>query len=130
MKLLQFLRSSYKVGDSVKITRIITQKDLNNFSSLTNDHNPIHKENHQKPLVHGAFLNAIVAGIIGSKLPGDGSVVVSQSFSFPNKCYVGEPIDVNVELIELRKIIKVKYECTQNNQAVMSGEARLVMNKE
>lgn len=130
MKLFQILRSSLKIGDSVKMTRVITQKDLDTFSTLSGDHNPIHKENlAHKPLVHGAFLNAIVAGVIGTKLPGPGTIVVSQTFSFPSKCFVDLPIDVTVELSEIRKIIKVKFKCCQSDNVVMDGEARLIMNK-
>lgn len=126
MKLFRYLCSTFKVGDTLKITRIVTQKDLDTFSSLTQDHNPVHKE--KQPFVHGAFLNAIVAGVIGSNM--NGSLVISQNFKFPSKCLVDEPIDVSVELIELRKIIRVKYQCSQNNVVVMDGEARLKMNKE
>lgn len=74
-------------------------------------------------------MNAIVAGVIGTQIPGSGSLVLSQSFSFPSKCMVNEPIDIIVELIELRKIIRVKYKCSQNDLVVMDGEARLMMNK-
>jgi acyl dehydratase len=127
MKLFNYLRTSFKIGDFVKETRVITREDLHNFSQLTGDHNPIHKN--ENPLVHGAFLNAIVAGIIGTKLPGSQTLVVSQRFSFPSKCYAEIPIEITVELVEVRKIIKVKYECLQTNSKVFEGEARLVMNK-
>ena len=126
----QISRLSFKAGDSLKLTRIITQQDLDKFSDLTGDHNPIHKKSeNQKSLVHGAFLNSIVAGVIGTKLPGPGTIVVSQSFTFPSKCFVDDPIDIIVELLDVRKIIKVKYECSQSERIVFEGEAKLVMNK-
>ena len=130
MKLFKFLQSSFKVDDIVKVVRTVTQKELDLFSSLSGDHNPIHKQDQQnKPLVHGAFLNSIVAGVIGTKLPGPGTIVISQNFSFPSKCFADEPIDVTVELVDVRKIIKVKYKCSQNGNEVMEGEARLMLSK-
>lgn len=130
MRLFNYLRTSFKIGDFIKEIRIINQSQLDQFSSLTHDFNPIHKnENDQKSLVNGAFLNAIVAGIIGSKLPGHGTIVVSQNFSFPSKCYVDIPIEIYVELVDVRKIIKIKYKCNQNDRLVFEGEAKLVMNK-
>lgn len=130
MKLFRILRSSLKVGDFVKEARIVTQKDLNAFSILTGDHNPLHCQLLPlKSLVHGAFLNSIVAGIIGTKLPGAGSLVISQSLSFPSKCLVDDEINCTVEVVEARKIIKIKYKCEQNNAIVFEGEARLIMNK-
>lgn len=124
-------RSSFKIGDVVKETRIITQQDLDLFSNLTGDHNPIHKNNktNEKPIVHGAFLNSIVAGIIGTKLPGPGTIVISQNFTFHSKCYPDSPIEITVELCELRKIMKVKYACTQNSIVVFQGESLLTMIK-
>ena len=130
MRIFRFLRTSIKVGDFVKERRRITQKDLDAFSSLTGDYNPLHCQPLPlKSLVHGAFLNSIVAGLIGTQLPGAGSLVTSQNFSFPSKCFVNDEIEITVEDEEVRKIIKIKYKCVQNNAVVFEGEARLVMNK-
>lgn len=129
-KLVQQIARYSKSGDFVKESRIITQQDLDDFSRLSGDQNPVHKSTSEnlKPLVHGAFLNSIVAGIIGSKIPGIGTLVVSQNFEFPSKCYTG-PVDVHIELVEVRKIIKANYEVTQNGRSVFRGTAKLVMNK-
>lgn len=134
MKLFKFaqqaVRSAFKVGDSVKEIRIITQKDLDNFSEVSGDHNPIHKkfaDNTATPIVHGAFLNSIVSAVIGNKMPGHGTIVISQTFAFPSKCYIDVPIEISVELQEIRKILKVKYECRQNDKIVFEGDAKLMM---
>lgn len=109
-------------------SRIITQQDCEKFSEITGDHNPIHKftQNNQKPIVHGAFLNSIVAGIIGTTIPGPGTIVVSQNFEFPSKCFVDEPVKIRVELLDVRKIIKVSYEVTQGSSIVFRGEAEVI----
>jgi acyl dehydratase len=131
-RLLQHSRSSFKAGDIVKETRIVTRLELDKFSNLSGDHNPIHKSSSEnsKPLVHGAFLNSIVAGIIGTKMPGPGTIVISQNFTFPSKCYAEDPIEITVELLDARKIMRVKYECAQKSNVVFQGEAKLMMIKE
>lgn len=133
MKLYSFFRqvASLKCGDSVTVTRTITQLELDLFAQISGDHNPIHKASslNKEPLVHGAFLNSIVSGIIGTKLPGPGSMVLSQNFTFPNKCFVDEPVEFLVQLLEVRKILKVRYECKQKGCLVFEGEAKLLMNK-
>lgn len=113
----------------MKLTRVITQLDLDNFSNISGDHNPIHKSRNKKPLVHGAFLNSIVAGLIGTQLPGPGTIVISQNFRFPNKCYVNEEVEIFIQLVEVRKILKVKYECKQEDRLVFDGEAQLMISK-
>lgn len=71
-------------------------------------------------------MNGLVSGVIGTYMPGPGTIVVSQSFSFPHKCVVDKEIEINVEVIERRKIIKVAYECRQDEKIVFTGTARLI----
>lgn len=120
-------------GSLLTETRTVTQQNLDAFSEITGDRNPIHKKFGQQKnisLVHGAFLNGIVAGLIGTKLPGPGTVVLSQSFKFPNKCFTDIPIFIRIEVLEVRKIITIKYDCTQAENIVFEGEAKLIMNKD
>lgn len=116
------------VNNKVQIFKTITQKDVDDFANLTNDHNPVHKaiDANSTPIVHGALVNGLVAGVIGTHMPGPGTIVVSQSFSFPHKCVVDKEIEINVEVIERRKIVKVSYECKQEEKIVFTGTARLV----
>lgn len=116
------------VNTKAQITKIITQKEVDAFAELTNDHNPIHRafDSNSTPIVHGAFLNGLVSGVIGTQMPGPGTIVVSQTLNYPHKCVVNKEIEIVVELIEQRKIVKVSYECKQDGKIVLFGTARLV----
>lgn len=116
---------------SVTEIKIITQSDVDKFSDMTGDHNPIHKSEHpsEKRLVHGALLNGLLSGVVGTRLPGPGTIIVSQEFSFPHKCVVDRNIQINVRLIENRKIVRIAYECIQDGNIVMVGTAKLVAEK-
>lgn len=116
---------------SVSEIKVITQSDVDKFSDMTGDHNPIHKSDHPsgKPLVHGALLNGLVSGVVGTRLPGPGTIIVSQEFSFPHKCVVDRNIQINVRLIENRKIVRIAFDCIQDGKIVMVGTARLVAEK-
>lgn len=114
------------------MSRTITVEDVVNFSKLSGDTNPIHSSHSsENAIVHGAFLNSIVSGVIGTKLPGPGCIVVQQTLNFPNKCYVGETVEVTVKLIENRKIIGVNFRCSvkEKNKTVLFGSAKLVMSR-
>lgn len=117
----------FKEGDSISLKLTLTQTDVDKFSQITGDHNSIHKGSNA--IVHGALLNGILSGIIGTKLPGPGCIVISQSFNFPNKTFVDKEIEFNVSLVELRKILKVLYVCRQDDKIVFEGDAKLVMSK-
>lgn len=111
--------------------RIITQQEVDDFAKLTGDTNIIHSVDSPSDVrcVHGAFLNAIVAGIIGTKMPGPGSIVVNQEFSFPRKCVCDEEILISVRLLENRHIKKIGYECLQKGAPVFIGTANIIVKK-
>lgn len=119
---------SLKAGDEYKFSRIIKQYEVEDFAKLTGDFNPIHlKETPiEKRIIHGAFLNGIVSGVIGTKFPGPGSIVLSQQFQFPNKCVVDEEIQVVVKVLEARKVMRLSYECSQLGKVVFEGEAKIL----
>nr|CAH7716043.1 unnamed protein product [Callosobruchus chinensis] len=122
--------SRFKVGEIVSISRKISQSDIDSFTKLSGDSNPVHSSSsHEKAVVHGAFLNALVSAAIGTKLPGPGTIVVQQTLNFPNKCYAEENVTVQVKLVELRKIITVDFVCEveEPKKVVLHGQAKLIL---
>lgn len=112
----------------LKIVKVFSQKELDEFSNLTGDFNKLHSDKipaHQR-LVHGAFLNGIIAGIIGTNFP-DGTIVLEQKFKFPKPCRVNIECEFAIMLQEYRKISTISYECKQNNTTVFKGEAKLLI---
>lgn len=126
---LKTLMCGVKETPRVVEKRIITQDEVDAFAKLTGDTNYIHSTEcpPEKRCVHGAFLNAIVAGIIGTKLPGPGTIVVHQDFVFPQKCVCDEEITITVKLLENRHIKKVGYECRQKGLPVYTGTAKIIV---
>ncbi|XP_054267101.1 hydroxyacyl-thioester dehydratase type 2, mitochondrial [Macrosteles quadrilineatus] len=116
------------VGSTASVEKTISQKDVTLFSELSGDWNPVH---HRKdnPVVHGALLNGFVSGVIGSKLPGPGTLLVTETLRFPNPCYIGDTVIVSVELTEIRRLISCKFNVTSKkyNNVVMEGEAKLLV---
>lgn len=115
----------------IAATRIITQTEVDEFARLTGDTNYIHSAEcpPDKRCVHGAFLNGIVAGIIGTKMPGPGSIVLRQEFKFPQRCVADEEIQIIVRLLENRHIKKIGYECQQKGTTVFTGTADIIVKK-
>lgn len=121
--------SHLHVGDTVSRTRKITKSDIDQFSSISVDRNIIHTEFNDKPVVHGAFLNALVSGVIGSELPGNGTLVLKQTLNFPHKCYCDDIVTTTVEIVKLRKIIEVAFRCVVEDKVVLYGDAKLILNR-
>lgn len=118
--------NNLREGDQVSVLKVITNDDILKFAELTGDHNPIHTES-ARNIAHGALLNGLVSGLIGTKLPGAGTIVIEQNLTFPKPCYAGDTVEVIVKIISVRKIIKCVYMCIANgDRVVLEGEAKLM----
>lgn len=115
-------------GDQISVYRKITNNDILKFAELTGDFNPIHTES-ARNIVHGAFLNGLVSGLIGTKLPGAGTVVIEQHLTFPKPCYAGDIVEITVKVVSVRKIIKCEYTCIANGENVVLEGIAKVMKK-
>lgn len=119
--------NNLREGDQVSVFKIITYDDILKFAELTGDYNPIHTESARKIIAHGALLNGLVSGLIGTKLPGAGTIVIEQNLVYPKPCYAGDSVEVIVQIVSVRKIIKCIYKCIANgNKVVLEGEAKLM----
>ena len=96
-----FRKNSHIATDAFETTQFITMEDVKSFGQLTKDSNPIHKAREngtETPIVHGALLMSLVAGVMGSFFPGPGSIVLSQEMRFIAACPVNTNVKIEVKL--------------------------------
>ena len=93
---------SMSVGEKLKLTEKIEDKDLLLYLGLTNDGNPLYiqhdfasQTSYEKPIVPAIMLTGIVTSAISKYLPGPGSHIVDQQISFPKPVYHYATIDTN-----------------------------------
>lgn len=115
------------VGDRVTVYKRVSQSDVGDFARLSGDDNVVHSGRHRlPPLVHGVYLAALVSGVIGTRLPGHGAVLVAKSLRFPRPCYVGDRVAIDVEILAVRKLIKCGFRCRVGPTVVVEGTADVV----
>jgi acyl dehydratase len=87
-----------QLGEVGSFRRTVSNDDVQAFSALTGDTNPVHFASAagqgRQPLVQGAFMSALAATLIGVHLPGPGSVTVSQSLTYVLPVYPGQTLTV------------------------------------
>ncbi|XP_073980262.1 hydroxyacyl-thioester dehydratase type 2, mitochondrial-like [Rhodnius prolixus] len=115
--------------NKVVIERTVSTEDVEKFAELTGDNNKVHYG--ENGIVHGTFLNGLVSSVIGTKLPGHGTLVLSQNITYPNPCPIGSNLIITVEVKSWRKIITCFYDIRnkQDNSIVLQGDAKLIMKK-
>jgi acyl dehydratase len=123
-----------KVGDKVSVSKIFTDGDVLDFSNLSLDKNPIHldqsfaeKSNFGKKIAHGMLVASLFSGLLGMKLPGEGSIYLGQSLSFTAPIYIGDKVTATVEVIKIRPdkpIVTLRTFCVNSEGlVVIEGEA-------
>ncbi|MGQ0569316.1 MAG: MaoC family dehydratase [Armatimonadota bacterium] len=122
------------VGDTDEITRAVEASEIVTFLALVGDRNPVHSDsafmsgtNFQEPIVPGMWTASLISAVIGTRLPGSGSIYASQDLRFLRPVKVGDTITARVEVVERlpeRNRIRLKTTCTnRRGEVVLSGEA-------
>ncbi len=123
-----------KVGDKASVSKIFTDQDVLDFSNLSLDKNPIHldesfaeKSIFGKKIAHGMLVASLFSGLLGMKLPGEGSIYLGQSLSFTAPIYIGDKVIATVEVIKIRPdkpIVTLRTFCVNSEGlVVVEGEA-------
>nr|CAB3254706.1 hydroxyacyl-thioester dehydratase type 2, mitochondrial [Phallusia mammillata] len=129
--------STFEVGKKVTLTRRFSEEDLKDFAKLTGDYNPIHLDDKVAlstgifvgRVVHGALINGFISGILGTKLPGPGTIAFSQEMRFPKPLYIDEEMTAEVTIAAIkRKFLECNISCfvKQSSKVVMSGTATVI----
>lgn len=125
------------VGEKLKLTEKIEDKDLLLYLGLTNDGNPLYiqhdfasKTEFKKPIVPTIMLTGIVTSAASKYLPGPGSHVIEQQFKFPTAVYHYETIDINFEVTAVNQEenqITIEVEAiNENSDVVISGHMKAI----
>lgn len=122
--------SEIKTGQTAELSHTITQKDVYDFIVITGDDNPVHTKG--DCIVHGMLTASFISTLIGTKLPGNGSVWTSQSLNFVRPVKIGDTITVKGEVHGKRdknKTITLLTDVSnQNDEVVIFGIASVIVN--
>jgi acyl dehydratase len=123
------------VGDSDYIEKKLTQDDIINFANVSSDYNPAHvdseyaKETFFKQVIgHGMWSGSLISAVIGTKLPGPGTIYISQSFSFRGPVFIGDTIKAEVVVRQKNEKNRIILDCKCTNQKgelILTGEAEI-----
>ncbi len=96
------------VGEAAESRKTISESDVYLFAGVTGDFNPLHVDAEYAKttpfgarVAHGPLTLALCAGLLGTELPGLGTVAVSNQVSYQRPVFIGDTIAVRVEVAEL-----------------------------
>jgi 3-hydroxybutyryl-CoA dehydratase len=123
-----------KVGDTASISKTITDADIHVFADLLGDHNSLHLNDEYarqtrfgRRVAHGMLSASLISTTIGVKLPGPGTVYLSQTFRFVAPVFPGDTVTARVTVTAIREdkpIVTLETVClNQHDETVVKGEA-------
>ena len=129
-----------KIGEKAEFTRQIQQKDVEAFSQLTGDFNPIHLDEQfakrtffRGRIVQGMLTSSFLSRIIGMSLPGRGGIYLSQSLKFLKPVRVDDTIRVVAAVTQRNEENQTLVLSTEifnsRNEPVVTGQAEVMILK-
>ncbi len=126
-----------KIGQKASFEKLVNSNDINIFSNLTGDFNPVHTDEKfakesifKKRIVHGFLTGSLISTVIASKLPGPGSIYLKQELKFLSPVFIGEIVKAEVTILEInseKKKILLLTECFVLEKKVLTGKAEILV---
>src|SRR6266567_5256006 len=108
-----------KVGDTASLVRTLSRADIELFAVMSGDVNPAHVDDDyarsdmfHKIIAHGMWGASLISTLLGTKLPGPGTIYLGQTLHFHHPVTLGDTITVTVTVVEKdEKEQHVTFDC-------------------
>jgi phosphotransacetylase/acyl dehydratase len=126
-----------RIGDSARIARTLTHKDIELFAIMSGDVNPAHvdpefakSDMFHKVVAHGMWGGSLISTVLGTELPGPGTIYLRQTLRFQRPVGLGDAITVTVKVAAKDDANhRVTLDCLAANQrgeVVIDGVAEVI----
>ena len=98
-----------EVGDTASVTRTLEPEDIQLFALVSGDVNPAHLDAQyaatdmfRHVIAHGMWGGGLISAVLGTQLPGPGTIYLDQSLRFRRPVAPGDTITASVTVVEKR----------------------------
>jgi phosphotransacetylase/acyl dehydratase len=125
-----------EIGEAASLSRTVTRDDIELFAVVSGDANPAHldpafakSDNFHRVIAHGMFGGSLISAALGMKMPGPGTVYLSQNLRFLAPVDIGDTLTVTLTATEKdvdKNTVTIDCLCTnQTGKTVISGTAHV-----
>lgn len=129
---------TYQVGQSASICKTISETDVYLFAGITGDMNPAHLDEtyasgtrFQRRIAHGMLSAGLISAVLGTRMPGPGSIYMGQTLKFVAPVYFGDTLTATATIKELipekNRAVLTTEVVNQDGVTVTTGEAMLLL---
>jgi acyl dehydratase len=128
-------------GDRASLTRTLSERDIELFAAMSGDVNPAHvdpdyarSDMFHHVIAHGMWCGTLISTVLGTLLPGPGTIYLEQTLRFLHPVYPGDTVTVSVTVgekrAENRHVVLTCEAVNQDGVAVVSGSADVIAPQE
>ncbi len=127
------------VGMTASYSKTITEADVILFAGISGDNNPVHINEEYAAatmfkgrIVHGMFCAGLISAVLGTRLPGPGTIYLSQTMNFKAPVRIGDTVTATVTIKELnseRRRVALTTVCTVKDKVVVDGECLMMVDR-
>lgn len=124
------------VGQIAEYGKTITETDIILFAGVTGDNNPMHTNEEYASatpfggrIAHGMLTASLISTVLGTQLPGFGTVYLSQSAKFRAPVSIHDTVNVKVTIKSLdpaKKRVTLETNCYVRGKLILEGEATVI----
>ena len=132
-----FFIEDLEINQTAEYKKKIFDDDIHSFAKVSGDDNPVHtneefakKTIFKRKIAHGFLTASLISTVIATKLPGPGSIYISQSLKFLAPVFINDTVNVIVTIIDInsgKKRVKLLTECYKNKKKILTGEAEVLV---
>ncbi len=121
------------IGQTASLGKTITEADILLFAAVSTDTNPVHinadvakASIFGERIAHGMLSAGLISAVLGTRLPGPGSIYMGQTLRFRGPVKIGATVTATAEITALnteKKRATLKTICTVDGEIVIEGEA-------
>src|ERR1700722_4877918 len=122
-----------KVGQTASLGKTITEADILLYAAVSTDTNPIHIDAEAaksslfgERIAHGMLSAGLISAVLGTRLPGPGSLYMRQSLRFAAPVKIGDTVKATATITALnadKKRATLSTVCTVGDEVGIDGEA-------
>jgi len=123
-----------QIGDTAEFAKTVSEADVYLYAGVTGDLNPAHVNEayardtfFKTRIAHGMLSGGFISAVLGTKLPGPGTIYLRQELNFKAPVRIGDTVTAKIEVLEKtpeKNRLRLKTTCTnQDGTVVIDGEA-------
>ncbi len=137
MKLENRLFDEMQIGDRAELRRLITPDDLYVFAAASGNYNPMHLPDQDvdgdgkaESVAPGMFVGSLISAVLGTMLPGPGTLYTAQSFAFHERARAGEELVSRVTVLGKHAggtvTLGTEVRRVSDDALIVAGEAEVI----